>query len=1007
MSGIFLGNRTKIFYNPDAGNTTVNSVGYVEIDLLASFPQVTISSDNTSIETYQDEYTQIISGSLNINTVSIVVHYVPDNLSHQYLLDRFSDGEKFQIKISLYESDESLDQHYIILGGYCTAYSDSSDQNAVFDRTYTFTAEDVVSRGTAQDQPNLSWGDFGIGADGLTVPHYESSTPSGNSLIKVPALQEQNPLGVDMYGTAWVDGTDTLKLAGNAQGTPHLYVQNSDTDWTKIPEQSEINATFTPMTRKVNGYDLSTDIVLSKSDVGLSTVTDDPQLKIASNLSDLDSVSTARANLNVYSKTETDNSYVTKTLTINGHDLNTDIVLSKSDVGLSTVTDDAQLKIASNLSDLNDTATARTNLDVYSKEETDSTYVAIANNLSDIDATEARTNLEVLSSTESDAKYAQLGINSDITDLTALSGSLELGADAQSDYDAVTLRQLQSAISAGGSGGPSLNGVMNNQIGAVSWFVGTRATMWSGCLPADGQLLNRADYPDVWSAISNGLLSSTTDATWTGSATERAKYSTGDGSTTFRMPDLNGAYSGSYVAPVLRGDGSGTYTVGQMQQNAAPNITGVIRQVAEDAGLYEQNGQTGAFYPDTTRAQYWNLFSLTKSGTGGAFPSRIGIDASRSSAVYGRDNTTEIRMNAAIGIWVIRVKGSFSAVGTNFNVINADTTAPSTGTVVYGGDLISKYQVGGADYSAVKIRAKTTIDGDIVPELVVIDSRGTSTTQTSSEIPLLNKANVWTTSNQFNQSLEIGIASQVYTPYIDFHSSGNGYDYDCRIISSGGSSSASGKGTLQIYGGTIQTNTGSILTITGDGSTTAPTGAGDSARMIYAGADSASFTSTCNINLASWYGIGFLSSYTSPSNGVVAGQCAAFINTRLGNFYARNAVYANTTALTSDRNAKENIVEIDDALSLLSQLKTYTFNYKNSGAASAGLIAQEVQEVFPDFVTKLDDIEYLSLDYNAILGYVYRGVVQLNDERLAMKAKLDAIESFLESKFPGEYPTEQ
>ncbi|KEA51865.1 hypothetical protein DT73_13100 [Mangrovibacter sp. MFB070] len=747
MSGIFLGNRTKIFYNNDAFNTTVNSVGYVEIDNLAEFPTVTINSDNTSIETYQDEYTQIISGSMNINSVSIVVHYVPDNLSHQYLLDRFSDGEKFQIKISLYESDESLDQHYIILAGFCTAYSDSSDQNAVFDRSYTFTAEDVVSRGTTQDLPNLSWGDFGLGSNGLEVPHYESSTPSGNSLIKVPALQEQNPLGVDMYGTAWVDGTDTLKIVGNSLGTPHLYVQNSDTSWTKIPEQSEINATFTPMTRKVNGYDLSTDIVLSSTDTG--------SLAIANNLSDLNDTTEARTNLDVYSKEETDSSYVQKTLTINGHALSTDIVLTSTDTG--------SLAISNNLSDLNSVSTARTNLDVYSKSEavpstltinghslsgnitlssTDTGSLAITNNLSDVDATEARTNLNVYSKNESDAKYAQLGINSDITDLTALSGSLELGADAQSDYDAVTLRQLQSAISAGGSGGPSLNGVMNNQIGAVSWFAGTRATMWSGCLPADGQLLNRADYPDIWSAISNGLLSSTTDATWTGSATERAKYSTGDGSTTFRMPDLNGAYSGSYVAPVLRGDGSGTYTVGQMQQNAAPDIQGTVRQVAESSGLIEQSGLTGAFASTYDRTTYWNLFGLTTSGSG-AFPSRYDFKASRSSAVYGRDSTTEIRMNSAVGIWVIRVKGSFSAVGTNFNVINADTTAPSAGTVVYGGDLISKYQVGGADYAAVKLRARTTIDGAIVPQIDVIDSRGTSTSTTSFDITTSNKRTIY------------------------------------------------------------------------------------------------------------------------------------------------------------------------------------------------------------------------------------------------------------------------
>ena len=43
---------------------------------------------------------------------------------------------------------------------------------------------------------------------------------------------------------------------------------------------------------------------------------------------------------------------------------------SKSDVGLSNVTNDAQLKIASNLNDLNNKATARTNLDVYSRTET-------------------------------------------------------------------------------------------------------------------------------------------------------------------------------------------------------------------------------------------------------------------------------------------------------------------------------------------------------------------------------------------------------------------------------------------------------------------------------------------------------------------------------------------------------------------------------------------------------------------------------------------------------------
>jgi len=50
---------------------------------------------------------------------------------------------------------------------------------------------------------------------------------------------------------------------------------------------------------------------------------------------------------------------------------------TKADVGLSTVTDDPQLKIASDLADLNDASVARTNLDVYSTGEVDIEILAV------------------------------------------------------------------------------------------------------------------------------------------------------------------------------------------------------------------------------------------------------------------------------------------------------------------------------------------------------------------------------------------------------------------------------------------------------------------------------------------------------------------------------------------------------------------------------------------------------------------------------------------------------
>ncbi|MGL5691466.1 MAG: hypothetical protein ACRDD8_11695 [Bacteroidales bacterium] len=67
------------------------------------------------------------------------------------------------------------------------------------------------------------------------------------------------------------------------------------------------------------------------------------------------------------------------------------------------------LKLANDLSDLPNKSTARTNLSVYSKEESGSLYNAKANNLSDVsDVAASRTNLDVYSKEESAAKSTEI-----------------------------------------------------------------------------------------------------------------------------------------------------------------------------------------------------------------------------------------------------------------------------------------------------------------------------------------------------------------------------------------------------------------------------------------------------------------------------------------------------------------------------------------------------------------------------------------------------------------------
>jgi hypothetical protein len=149
-------------------------------------------------------------------------------------------------------------------------------------------------------------------------------------------------------------------------------------------------------------------------------------------------------------------------------------------------------------------------------------------------------------------------------------------------------------------------------------------------------------------------------------------------------------------------------------------------------------------------------------------------------------------------------------------------------------------------------------------------------------------------------------------------------------------------------------------------------------RAIEAGTDTASFDSMSNINIVSWYGIGFCTAYNLPVNGVVAGKPAVFINTRNGTINAKGAVQANGVTLTSDWNAKEevNIIEPEEALEKIAALDGYTFRYKNADSKrlTAGALAQDLDLVIPNLVIHDEATDYLVADYMGLIGYLIAAV---------------------------------
>ncbi|BAQ75134.1 putative tail fibre protein [Pseudomonas sp. Os17] len=89
----------------------------------------------------------------------------------------------------------------------------------------------------------------------------------------------------------------------------------------------------------------------------------------------------------------------------------------------------------------------------------------------------------------------------------------------------------------------------------VPWHV-SEASLPSGHIPANGQLIDRAVFPQLWTLVSTVAV---TDAQWLADGLLQTRFSAGNGSTTFRMPDLNGKHAGGTMSAMfLRGYGRGS-----------------------------------------------------------------------------------------------------------------------------------------------------------------------------------------------------------------------------------------------------------------------------------------------------------------------------------------------------------------------------------------------------------------------------------------------------------------
>lgn len=497
-------------------------------------------------------------------------------------------------------------------------------------------------------------------------------------------------------------------------------------------------------------------------------------------------------------------------------------------------------------------------------------------------------------------------------------GSTPLAGDPVGDYDAVTKRWVENKINTG-TVGPTMNGVMNYGVGDFH-LRDSRAYIQPYEVVSDGQLLNRADWPELWAYAQ--MLGPISDADWLADPLKRGKYSLGNGTTTFRVPDRNGAQTGSVRALFARGDGANSSNDGMIMESFLPNITGNINfhgsgPASEPAAGTVVAGAGGAFVSGEgfNIPRYVRGVSLLSSGANSL--GSVTLKASNSSPAYGRNNlaTDEVLPRNFSGVWVIRASGGFVAANTSWSVINGDETKPGNNTSVSGGYINSEYKIG------------TTVEGSTTLRMA-----GTIGTNYAARITITNATKSVSLNYDFTDDGTFVIPGQA-----KIRTASN----DLFI------------GVDKLYARDIIAAKGKKISV-----------AATEQNEIGVWNQSASSGNYVNQIRGNWYaGHWTLGGVRGDSTNLSRAQINVFSGS--GNLSASYLFGVNGTATggnwvsTSDERIKENIQRIENPLDKMKYIKGVSWTLKTNGNRGHGFIAQDVEAVFPDAITISCDMELM------------------------------------------------
>jgi hypothetical protein len=131
--------------------------------------------------------------------------------------------------------------------------------------------------------------------------------------------------------------------------------------------------------------------------------------------------------------------------------------------------------------------------------------------------------------------------------------------------------------------------------------------------------------------------------------------------------------------------------------------------------------------------------------------------------------------------------------------------------------------------------------------------------------------------------------------------------------------------------------------------------------------------------------------YTTGSLGGGGGGAFPFSGSAeiTGSLSVTGSAFVTSLTETSALRFKEDIEDMDSELDSIYSLRPVNFKWKETGEEDKGLIAEEVNLIYPEFVSLNVDGTTQGIKYSKLISVLIKSVQELKDEVDSLKSQID------------------